>query len=204
MGRRRRVGARDVVVVTHGTPPVHDVQRKRQIGSRMLNPGGYGAVESRSMRTVDDTDRRLLLAMTENPRSTIVSLAERLGLSRNTVQSRLAALEAGPALQGYDRRLHAASLGYPLTAFMETQVDQPRLEQVIAQLREIPEVVQVHGLSGLHDILVRCVCRDTDDLYRVNKLVLGCEGVIRTDTSLAMGELISFRLAPVLERDLRS
>ena len=60
----------------------------------MLNPGGYGAVESRSMRTVDDTDRRLLLAMTENPRSTIVSLAERLGLSRNTVQSRLAALEA--------------------------------------------------------------------------------------------------------------
>src|SRR5699024_3598781 len=162
-----------------------------------------------------------LLAMTENPRSTIVSLAERLGLSRNTVQSRLAALEAGQglqgydrrlhgaargwpltafmgtegeqarpgavigplreiaeagqALQGYDRRLHAASLGYPLTAFMETQVDQPRLEHVIGQLREIPEVVQVHGLSGLHDILVRCVCRDTDDLYRVNKLLLGCE-----------------------------
>lgn len=168
----------------------------------MLNFFGYGRVELRSMRTVDDTDRRLLLAMTENPRSTIVSLAERLGLSRNTVQSRLAALEAGPALQGYDRRLHAASLGYPLTAFMETQVDQPRLEHVIAQLREIPEVVQVHGLSGLHDILVRCVCRDTDDLYRVNKLVLGCEGVIRTDTSLAMGELIPFRLAPVLERDL--
>ena len=154
------------------------------------------------MRSIDDTDRRLLLAMTENPRSTIVSLAERLGLSRNTVQSRLAALEAGSALQGYDRRLHAASLGYPLTAFMETQVDQPHLEQVIAQLREIPEVVQVHGMSGRNDILVRCVCRDTDDLYRVNKLVLGCEGVIRTDTSLAMGELIPFRLAPVLERDL--
>ncbi|GAA1488905.1 Lrp/AsnC family transcriptional regulator [Brachybacterium sacelli] len=154
------------------------------------------------MRTVDDTDRRILLAMTENPRTTIVALAERLGLSRNTVQSRVAALEASSALQGYDRRLHAASLGYPLTVFMVTQVDQPHLEHVIAQLREIPEVVQVHGLSGQGDILVRCVCRDTDDLYRVSKLVLGCDGVIRTDTSLAMGELIPFRLAPVLERDL--
>lgn len=163
---------------------------------------GYGAVELCSMRTVDDTDRRLLLAMTENPRSTIVALAERLGLSRNTVQSRLAALEAGQALQGYDRRLHAASLGYPLTVFMITQVDQPRLEHVIAQLREIPEVVQVHGLSGQGDILVRCVCRDAEDLYRINKLVLACDGVIRADTSLAMGELIPFRLAPVLERDL--
>ena len=154
------------------------------------------------MRTVDDTDRRILLAMTENPRATLVSLAQTLGLSRNTVQARLTALEASPALPGYDRRLHAASLGYPLTVFMETQVDQPKLEHVIAQLREIPEVVQVHGLSGLNDILVRCVCRDTDDLYRISKLVLGCEGVIRTDTSLAMGELIPFRLAPVLERDL--
>ncbi|APX33569.1 AsnC family transcriptional regulator [Brachybacterium sp. P6-10-X1] len=154
------------------------------------------------MRTVDDTDRHLLLAMTENPRSTIVALAERLGLSRNTVQSRLAALESGQALQGYDRRLHAASLGYPLTVFMITQVDQPRLEHVIAQLREIPEVVQVHGLSGQGDILVRCVCRDAEDLYRINKLVLACDGVLRADTSLAMGELIPFRLAPVLERDL--
>ena len=154
------------------------------------------------MHIVDDTDRRILLAMTENPRATIVSVAQKLGLSRNTVQARLAALEAEQALQGYDRRLHAASLGYPLTVFMETQVDQPKLEQVIAQLRDIPEVVQVHGLSGLNDILVRCVCRDAEDLYRVNKLVLGCDGVIRTDTSLAMGELIPFRLAPVLERDL--
>lgn len=202
MGRLHRVGAGDVIVTVHATPRVQDVQRNPEKFNNMLSMRGYGSVESRTMRIVDDTDRRLLLAMTENPRSTIVSLAERLSLSRNTVQSRLAALEAGQVLQGYDRRLHAASLGYPLTAFMETQVDQPRLEQVIAQLREIPEVVQVHGLSGLHDILVRCVCRDTDDLYRVNKLILGCEGVIRTDTSLAMGELIPFRLAPVLERDI--
>ncbi|HLS13879.1 MAG TPA: Lrp/AsnC family transcriptional regulator [Beutenbergiaceae bacterium] len=154
------------------------------------------------MRTVDDTDRRILLAMTANPRSTIVAIAEQLGLSRNTVQTRLAALEAGSALQGFDRRLHAASLGYPLTVFMATKVDQPRLEYVVEQLRDIPEVVQAHGLSGQGDILVRCVCTDAEDLYRVNKLVLACDGVERTETWLAMGELIPFRLAPVLQRDL--
>ena len=154
------------------------------------------------MRIVDDTDRKILLELTRQPRITNAAIAERLGLARNTVQSRVAALEASDALQGFDRRFHAAALGYPLTVFMETQVDQPKLEQVIAQLRDIPEVVQVHGLSGLNDILVRCVCKDAEDLYRVNKLVLGCDGVIRTDTSLAMGELIPFRLAPVLERDL--
>ena len=49
---------------------------------------------------------------------------------------------------------------------------------------------------------MRIVCRDAEDLYRVNKLVLACEGVERTETWLSMGELIPFRLAPVLERDL--
>lgn len=41
----------------------------------MLNNPGYGAVGSCTMHIVDDTDRRILLAMTENPRATIVSVA---------------------------------------------------------------------------------------------------------------------------------
>lgn len=154
------------------------------------------------MRIIDDTDRRILLEFTRQPRSTNAAIAERLGLARNTVQARVAALEGSRALQGFDRRLHAAALGYPLTVFMATQVDQPRLEDVVEQLRAIPEVVQAFGLSGQADLLVRVVCRDTEDLYRVNKLVLACDGVQRTETWLAMGELIPFRLAPVLERDL--
>ena len=52
------------------------------------------------MHTVDDTDRRILLAMTENPRATIVSLAQSLGMSRNTIQARLAALD-GAARDGF-------------------------------------------------------------------------------------------------------
>ncbi|WP_430592774.1 Lrp/AsnC family transcriptional regulator [Humidisolicoccus flavus] len=154
------------------------------------------------MTTIDDTDRRILLALTENPRATIVALAETLGLSRNTVQARVQSLEASDALQGYDRRFHAVSLGYPLTVFMATHVDQSKLDDAVEQLRAIPEVVQAHGLSGQADILVRCVCVDAEDLYRVSKLVLACEGVVRTETWLSMGELIPFRLAPVLERDL--
>lgn len=154
------------------------------------------------MRIVDDTDRKILLAMTEQPRSTIVAIAERLGLARNTVQARVQALEGSDALQGFDRRLHAEALGYPLTVFMATHVDQPKIDLVVAQLREIPEVVQAHGIAGQADVLVRCVCKDAEDLYRVNKLVLQCDGVERTETWLSMGELIPFRLAPVLERDL--
>ena len=44
---------------------------------------------------LDATDARLLLELVSNPRATGVELATRLGLSRNTVQARLARWEAG-------------------------------------------------------------------------------------------------------------
>ena len=154
------------------------------------------------MTNVDNTDRRILLALVEEPRASNAAIAERLGLARNTVQSRVANLERDDVLRNYDRRLHAAAIGYPLTVFMATHVDQPRITTVVAALAEIPEVVQAHGLSGQADVLLRLVCKDTDDLYRVNQEVLATEGVIRTETWLSMGELIPFRLSPVLERDI--
>src|SRR5699024_1851117 len=161
-------GRRDVIVVTHVTSGVHSAQRNRTDLSVLLNFWGYGVVELGSMRTVDDTDRRLLLAMTENPRSTIVSLAERLVLSRNTVKSRHPTRDAAQAIHDSVHLLHAASLRHPLTASIGTQVDQRRFVHVIGQLREIQEVVQVHVVSSLHYILVRCVKLASDDIYRVN------------------------------------
>ena len=154
-----------------------------------------------SMISFDDTDRRILLSLVDEPRASIASLAEKLGLARNTVQSRVSALERNGVLRNYDRRLHAAAIGYPLTVFMATHVDQPRASEVVQALADIPEVVQAHGLSGQADVLLRLVCKDTDDLYRVNQLVLATDGVERTETWLSMGELIPFRLSPILERD---
>ena len=46
------------------------------------------------MRHLDATDSKLLLALVDDPRGTVVALAERLELSRNTVQARMSGLEA--------------------------------------------------------------------------------------------------------------
>ena len=59
------------------------------------------------MRTLDSTDRRILVALTEDPRSTNVSLADQLGLSRNTVQARMAELERSGVFLSFDRRISA-------------------------------------------------------------------------------------------------
>jgi len=155
------------------------------------------------MRNLDATDLRLLDAVADDPRATTVALAERLGLSRNTVQARMAALEASGVFLAFDRRISTEALGYPLAAFITVHVQQQKLAAIVAELDGIPEVVQAHGTSGGADLLVRVVCRDTQELFRVNGAILACDGVERTETALDMGELIPFRLRQLLQRVAR-
>lgn len=152
------------------------------------------------MPGMDPTDARLLLALAEAPRASVLALAQRLGISRNTVQARLAGLEARGVLGSFERRIDPAALGYPLTAFVSMQLVQQRLAEVADALDRVPEVVEVLGLSGEADLLCQVVARDADDLYRIAGALLSIDGVERTTTSLVMRRLVGHRLAPLLER----
>ncbi len=152
------------------------------------------------MSGYDAVDRALLAALASDPRATVVALADRLGLSRNTVQARMARLETSGAFLSFERSIDPVPLGYPLEAFISVHVRQKRLTEVVEEIGTIPEVIQAHGLSGSVDLLVRAVCRDAHDLFRIDGEILAIDGVERTETALAMGELIPFRLRPLLDR----
>ncbi|WP_277068873.1 Lrp/AsnC family transcriptional regulator [Saccharomonospora viridis] len=148
---------------------------------------------------VDEVDAKLLLELTRHPRATTLALADRVGISRNTAQSRLTRLE-GSTLDSFERRIPPASLGYPLTAFITAQVTQRRLDEVAEALAEIPEVLEVHGISGPVDLLIHVVARDADDLYRIAGRILAIPGIERTNTSLVMRRLVDYRITPLLRR----
>jgi DNA-binding Lrp family transcriptional regulator len=152
------------------------------------------------MSGYDAVDRALLAELATDPRATVVALADRLGLSRNTVQARMSRLETSGAFLSFERSIDPAPLGFPLEAFISVHVRQKQLAEVVTAIAEIPEVIQAHGLSGTVDLMVRVVCRDAHDLFRIDGEILAIEGVERTETSLAMGELIPYRLGPLLER----
>jgi DNA-binding Lrp family transcriptional regulator len=149
---------------------------------------------------VDATDARLLLALTEDPRASVMALSQRLGLARNTVQARLARLEGNGVLAPLDRRVRPEALGYRLGAYISVQVTQRSLAEVSDSLARIPEVLEVTGLSGAVDLLVQVVALDADDLWRITEHVLAIPGVQRIDTALALRRFVDHRLCPLLER----
>jgi DNA-binding Lrp family transcriptional regulator len=152
------------------------------------------------MSNLDHTDARLLLELVRNPRATGVELASRLGLSRNTVQARLARWDAMGALEGFELRVAPRALGYPLSAFVAIVCDQHRIDAVVDELADIAEVTEVCGMTGATDLTARVVARDADDLYRLAGQILRIPGVERTTMSLVMRELVGPRTEPLLRR----
>ena len=153
-----------------------------------------------SATRIDDIDARLLRALADNPRGTALALADAAGLSRNTVQARLARLTERGVLTSFERRIDPAALGYPLTAYVTVTVVQRLLTPVADALAAVPEVLEVLGLTGEGDLLVQAVARDADDLYRIAGRLLAIEGVERTTTSLVMRRLVDYRIAQLLPR----
>lgn len=153
----------------------------------------------RSMTTLDRTDLELLAALSDEPRATVVALADRLGLSRNTVQARMTRLERGGVFLSFQRSISSTALGFPLEAVVSVGVRQSELPRIISEIARIPEVVQGHGLSGQVDLLIRVACRDARHLFDTDARILAVEGVERTETSLVMGEVIPYRLGGLME-----
>ena len=149
--------------------------------------------------TLDETDRRIVLAMDEDPRSPTMMLAQRLGLARGTVQSRLEKLAHSGALRANSSRVTPAALGRGVSASVSAELDQSMLNQAVDALRRIPEVLECVAPAGDTDLLIRVVARDPDDLYRVSEEIRFCPGITRTSTSMYLREVIPYRTTGLLE-----
>ncbi|MEV4344597.1 Lrp/AsnC family transcriptional regulator [Actinoplanes sp. NPDC049596] len=152
------------------------------------------------MRILDATDARILLALDADPDATVVALADRLTMSRNTVQARLRRMRDSGALGAYSRRLDPAALGYPLMAFMTLSLSQREGDRAAQQLARIPEVVEILATTGDGDLLVRVVARDTADLYRITNQIVANPSVVRTSTSIVLHEVAPSSLDRLLHR----
>ncbi|WES65544.1 Lrp/AsnC family transcriptional regulator [Microbacter sp. GSS18] len=150
------------------------------------------------MSALDHVDLELLAALADDPRATVVALADRLGLSRNTVQARMTRLDKAGVFMSYERAISSSALGFPLEAVLSVTVRQADLPRIAEALERVPEIVQAYGLSGQIDLLVHVACRDTQHLFDTDARILAIEGVERTETSLVMGEVIPYRVRPLL------
>lgn len=152
------------------------------------------------MSSLDPLDARILLALDDDPDSTVLALAHRLGVARNTIQARLRRMRESGVLRDFIRRVDPAAIGYPLLAFALVELSQSDDQEAIAGLAALPEVLEIHATTGGADLLVKVVARDTADLHRLTSAMLAVHGVVRTNTTVSLIQPMPLRVRELIER----
>ena len=148
--------------------------------------------------SVDELDARLLHALDAAPRVGVLELSRRLGVARGTVQARLDRLVERGVIAGFGTSLRPNALGYDVTAFATLEIRQGRGPQVLQHLRDIPQVLEVHTITGQGDMLCRVVARSNDDLQHVLDAVTQYPEIVRTSTVIALSNPVPYRVLPLV------
>lgn len=135
---------------------------------------------------IDETDQRIIVALRRRPRASVSELSRLLSLARGTVHTRLDRLEHRGVITGYGPDLNLAHAGYPVRAFTTLSIAQGHHDRIVEQLRCIPQILEVHTITGPGDLLVKIAARSNDHLHEVLQDISSIAEVSHSTTQLAL------------------
>ncbi|SMX49600.1 Regulatory protein AsnC [Maliponia aquimaris] len=138
---------------------------------------------------IDETDRALIAALSENARLPVADLARMLGLARTTVQARLERLESRGVIAGYTLK-RGPGLRPALRATVLISVEPRATATVLSRLKAIPAVESVHTTSGRFDLIVQLSTGTTEQLDRALDQIGEAKGVNSSESLIHLSTKI--------------
>ena len=146
---------------------------------------------------LDGIDKIIIKHLLEDARRPIQALSKASGISGAAVHQRLKKLEKAKVISGSQIILNPKILGFKTVAFIGIYLDKAiRNEEVVKQLKIIPEVVECHYTTGNWSVFAKIVCRDNEHLMELlNKKIQSVNGVSRTETFISLQEQLNRQIA---------
>lgn len=115
---------------------------------------------------LDEIDKGILKALKRDSKITVKSLSSQLRLSATPIYERIKKLERAGVIQNYTINIDEARIGKRLIAFAHISL-QNHTKKLFAELENnlmaIPDIIEVHAVSGSTDFIVKILVEDMDD-----------------------------------------
>ncbi|WMS86391.1 transcriptional regulator AsnC [Pleionea litopenaei] len=137
---------------------------------------------------IDNLDKKIINALVNNARTPYAELAKHCGVSPATIHVRIEKLKSLAIIEGTHLRVNEKKLGYDVCCFiginLKSAGDYPA---VLAQLKNIDEVVEAYYTTGQYGIFIKILCPSIDDLqWLLIDKIQSIEQVQATETLISL------------------
>lgn len=146
-------------------------------------------------------DRALLHDLQEDARISNAELARRLGLSPTGLQKRIRKLEEAGVIAQYATLVKREAVGFDMLCFVQVTLRRHELDATARfkeQVRQMPEVLECHHLTGEYDYLLKVVVRNTRHLEQfLMETLTPVPSMDKIRTSVVLSEIKSTTMLPL-------
>lgn len=135
---------------------------------------------------ISSADELLLSVLRENARASTADIARKLGLSRTTVQNRIARLEHQGVIRGYTVRIDAELEQSRIRAHILITLRPRQMAMVVKALHGMHEVRVLYSISGGHDLIALATTTSVGEMDVLTDRIGAIDGVERTNTSIIL------------------
>lgn len=101
-----------------------------------------------SENQLDSTDIAIVEELQRDGRLSVSELGRRIGLSQPATSERLKRLEERGVIAGYRAVIDTSRLGLGMMAIIRVRTTHEHIERCLKQFSEMPQVIEVHRLTG--------------------------------------------------------
>ena len=145
---------------------------------------------------IDNIDLKILNVLSKNAKMPYTEVAKKVYVSGGTVHVRMRKLEKMGIVRGTKLDIDYDKLGYNISSYMGIYLEKSFLyKETVKSLKKIPEIVEIHAITGQYTIFIKIICKDTSHFRNFLDTVHKVKGITRTETFMSFEETILDGLA---------
>jgi len=149
---------------------------------------------------MDSFDKAILEALQSNASLPVAQIADQVSLSKTACWHRIQKLETSGVIKKRVALLDQKKVNLGLTAYMVIRTnrhDEEWLDRFARVVTDIPEILEIHRLSGDMDYLLRAVVTDMEGYDRMYKKLISAISLFDVSSSFVMETVKSTTVLPL-------
>ena len=151
---------------------------------------------------LDALDKKILELVIADARIPFLEVARACNVSGAAIHQRIQKLTNIGILKGSQFNIDPEKIGYETCAFIGLYLKDPeKFDDVVEELRKIPEVVECHYTTGGYDMFIKLYAYNNHHLLNVIHDKLQPLGLSRSETIISFNEAINRPITIVDRKD---